>query len=219
MAKKYGGLGFQDIQLFNAALIAKRIWRLLTVLDSLASRVLKSKYYPNLSLFEAQIPQSSSWLWRSWHEVLQVCAKWMHIEIRNDTTTKIWDQHWLSNLTGKAVELLPGIDRNCVWVKDLMTEDGWNWDEKKLRRTFPPHICALVLTIKTLNPNLADIWRWKIHSKGLFTVQSTYAQLLTEKFLKLRENFSTMMDSEKGKLQKGEDEILQIKVVPKKKRN
>ncbi|GER53801.1 plant invertase/pectin methylesterase inhibitor [Striga asiatica] len=83
--------------------------------------------------------------------------------IRSGTSIKIWDQHWLPSLTDQQVELLQGIDRNYVWVKDLMTADGWNWDVRKLRSTFPPHICDLIQTIKTLNPNQPDRWTWKLH--------------------------------------------------------
>ncbi|GER32626.1 4-hydroxy-3-methylbut-2-enyl diphosphatereductase [Striga asiatica] len=48
----------------------------------------------------------------------------------------------------------------------------------KVNRTFPAPICDLVLSIKSINPNQEDKWKWKLHNKGLFSVQSAYAHLI-----------------------------------------
>ena len=45
-----GGLGFKDLQLFNKALLAKQVWKLITQPNLLVSKVLKEKYYPKLSV-------------------------------------------------------------------------------------------------------------------------------------------------------------------------
>ncbi|CAA0832575.1 Uncharacterized mitochondrial protein AtMg00310 [Striga hermonthica] len=124
LPKKHGGLGFQDIQLFNEALIAKQIWKLVAEPDKLVSKVLKSKYYPNSDLFEAQQNQNCSWLWSCWLSVLGKCSRWMRKEIRDGKNTAVWDTHWIIDRVGLPVELNAGIDRNIKWVRDLMNEDG-----------------------------------------------------------------------------------------------
>ncbi|KAL0395298.1 UNVERIFIED_CONTAM: putative mitochondrial protein [Sesamum latifolium] len=45
--KQEGGLGFRKLGAFNRTMLAKQIWRILTNPDSLRSRMLKQKYYPN----------------------------------------------------------------------------------------------------------------------------------------------------------------------------
>lgn len=50
MAKKKGGLGFRGLHRFNLAILGKRCWNLLTQPNSLESRLLKARYYPNGSL-------------------------------------------------------------------------------------------------------------------------------------------------------------------------
>jgi hypothetical protein len=64
MEKEKGGLGYKDLYMFNLAMLAKQGWRLLTNPDSLCARVMKAKYYPDCSIFEAQCKDGISYAWR-----------------------------------------------------------------------------------------------------------------------------------------------------------
>ena len=48
-------LGFKDFELFNMAMLAEQEWCLLRNPDSLSARLLKSVYYPNTSILEADL--------------------------------------------------------------------------------------------------------------------------------------------------------------------
>ena len=60
-----GGMGFRDFLLFNQALLARQAWRLLFYSDSLCSRLLKAKYFPNGELLDTVFTGNSSNTWRS----------------------------------------------------------------------------------------------------------------------------------------------------------
>lgn len=45
-------MGFRDLHSFNLALLAKQCWRPITNPDSLCTRILKAKYYPNCDLLQ-----------------------------------------------------------------------------------------------------------------------------------------------------------------------
>jgi hypothetical protein len=45
VTKSNGGLGFWDLVMFNKALLAKQMWRLLIRPKSLAAQIIKAKYY------------------------------------------------------------------------------------------------------------------------------------------------------------------------------
>ncbi|XP_035551682.1 uncharacterized protein LOC118349865 [Juglans regia] len=64
-AKTKGGLGFRDLGSFNVAMLDKQGWRLLPFPDSLASQVLKWKYFPRVSFMEAKVGSNPSYIWRS----------------------------------------------------------------------------------------------------------------------------------------------------------
>ena len=63
--KVMGGMRFRDMELFNQAMLGKQCWRILTVPDSLCARVLKGRYFPNCTFWDAPLPRSSSFTWRS----------------------------------------------------------------------------------------------------------------------------------------------------------
>ena len=63
--KEAGVLGFKDLQMFNKAILAKQVWKLITQPNLLVSKVLNEKYYSKQSLFNCKVPNNASWIWKS----------------------------------------------------------------------------------------------------------------------------------------------------------
>jgi hypothetical protein len=59
--KNQEGMGFRDLGVFNKALLAKQIWRLLQHPNSLVARIYKAKYYPRHRVMEATIGRRPSY--------------------------------------------------------------------------------------------------------------------------------------------------------------
>ena len=77
--KTRGGMGFQDIQAFNLALLAKQAWRIIHNAHSLFYRVYKSRYFPNCSFMDAELGNNPSYVWRSLlaaRNIIREGSKW-----------------------------------------------------------------------------------------------------------------------------------------------
>ncbi|CAN6570663.1 unnamed protein product [Malus baccata var. baccata] len=64
-SKEEGGLGLRCFTEFNNALLAKQCWRLLSEPNSLWASVIKGRYFPNCSFFDAKRGGRASWAWSS----------------------------------------------------------------------------------------------------------------------------------------------------------
>jgi hypothetical protein len=64
-SKDKGGLGFRDLIMFNKALLAKQVWRMMQNPESLMGLIMKAKYFLNNTILEAKIGPRLSLAWRS----------------------------------------------------------------------------------------------------------------------------------------------------------
>jgi hypothetical protein len=93
--KHLGGLGFRDIELFNLALLAKQVCRLLQEPSSLSARILKAICFPNGDFLEAELGSSPSKIWRSIFDGREVLAHGIIKRIGTVEETSIWETNWL----------------------------------------------------------------------------------------------------------------------------
>ncbi|KAK4381576.1 hypothetical protein Sango_2954200, partial [Sesamum angolense] len=64
-SKFKGGLGFRQLHLFNIAILAKQLWRILKHPDCLLSKVLRARYFPAGDIFAVSLGWLPSFTWRS----------------------------------------------------------------------------------------------------------------------------------------------------------
>ena len=93
--KFMGGLGFRDVELFNLALLARQVWRLLQEPDTPSACVLKARYYPNTSIPDATLGSSPSQVWRSLIEGRDVLSMGLIKRIGTCSSTRIWEENWM----------------------------------------------------------------------------------------------------------------------------
>ncbi|KAL0433824.1 UNVERIFIED_CONTAM: putative mitochondrial protein [Sesamum latifolium] len=78
-SKKDGGLGFRILHLYNQALVAKQLWRVISKTECLMSQLLKHKYFPTSDALSAQAGPSASFIWRgilATRHLIQADSRW-----------------------------------------------------------------------------------------------------------------------------------------------
>ena len=64
-------MGFQNLQAFNPAMLAKQGWRILTNPNFLTARVYKAKYFPHDEVLNSKKGSNPFYAWRSIHNNLK----------------------------------------------------------------------------------------------------------------------------------------------------
>jgi hypothetical protein len=103
-AKKVGGLGFQDLECFNTALLSKQGWRLIQNLESLAARILQEKYHPNGTFLDSPLSRRPSYVWRSIWNAKFLLNEGLVWKVGNGRDIKIWGDKWMSTLMTYAIQ-------------------------------------------------------------------------------------------------------------------
>jgi hypothetical protein len=89
------GLGFRDIELFNLAMLARQVWRILQNPNALSSRMLKAIYYSEVDFLEASLGNSPSQAWRALVEGRDIMSHGLIRRIGTGDSTHAWNQNWL----------------------------------------------------------------------------------------------------------------------------
>ena len=115
MSKKSGGMGFQDIQAFNLALLAKQTWRLIHNTHSLFYKVYKTRYFPNCSFTDAVLGKNPSHVCRSLLAARDIISEGSIWKVGDGRNILISTHKWLPH---KPVFL--GDDQPNLHVSDLI---------------------------------------------------------------------------------------------------
>lgn len=87
--KDRGGLGFRDLELFNDAMLAKQVWRLLERPDSLCGRVLLGRYNQGGDVLTASCLKGASTTWKALMKGREVLKLGLIRRIGDGRTTEI----------------------------------------------------------------------------------------------------------------------------------
>lgn len=150
---------------------------------SLASKVLKSKYFKNRSPLSVTKPkQNSSWFWKGlWKgiKIIQDEAVW---KIGNDTDIELWNHNWIPLNNPNTItrnDIKPTITNTLTKVSNVFNSDTKEWNENFLNQVLPQRVVQNILGIKLIqNSPTKDILTWLHTRKGDLTFKSVYEFLI-----------------------------------------
>ncbi|KAA3474465.1 Ribonuclease H-like superfamily protein [Gossypium australe] len=178
-SKEDGGMGFKNMSHFNVSLLAKQGWRIINNEDSLVTRVLKAKYFPNNHFLNSILGNTSSYTWKSIWATKDILKKGLFWRVGTCDNISISSDAWIPG----SVNFRLSTEVDCM--RDLKV--NVLIDEKKMeaginRRYLLRRRSARILRILLAEIPHDDLLVWEGEASGKFSVRSAY------KLLQITEN-------------------------------
>ena len=116
------------IHVFNLALLAKQLWRLVQFPDSLVAWVLRGRYYRLSSPLRVNSASSSSYVWTSISAARKLLLVGIRKKIHSGCEVKVWEDLWIPTTPARqAISVTPVMHPN-MRVNDLINQVLKDWD-------------------------------------------------------------------------------------------
>ncbi|XP_058003660.1 uncharacterized protein LOC110673651 [Hevea brasiliensis] len=150
-------------------------WHLYMNSNSLASRILKAKYYPNVSFLEAPIGNNPSYVWRSIRESQSLIRDGLLWRVGDGNDIAIWLDSWLPDVAFPMVTTTFDFNFGVYMVSDLITDGAWNID--LVNRVFNERDRKLILSIPLRRSSSIDLQFWKHDKRGSYSFSTDGSRL------------------------------------------
>jgi hypothetical protein len=168
-----GGMGFRAFHSFNLAMLAKQVWRLIEVSESLCAQVLQAKHYSHGDILKAGPKAGSSFMWQSIIAGVATFKRGYLWRVGDGERINIWLDPWIPSSPDRRVISARG---NTIFnkVSDLISPITGQWDLSLLESLFCPVDVGRILQIPLNNRGFEDFIAWGFSSNGKYSVRSGY---------------------------------------------
>jgi hypothetical protein len=179
--KERGGLGFRDLEWFNLALVAKQGSRIIQNPNSLVSKILKEKYFPQSSFLNSQLGRQPSFIWQNFWNARSLLEEGLSWRVGDGKRIGIWTNKWVLAAPGGFLQSsMRVLDRNARVCELLNTGTNW-WNMPLIHDIFTAEEAELICGM-AVNPRIGeDRLVWRCTKNGEFSVRSVY-HLAKDKF-------------------------------------
>ncbi|XP_042988663.1 uncharacterized protein LOC122316195 [Carya illinoinensis] len=150
----------------------KQAWRIIQFPASLASQVLKAKYFRNSSFLHAKLGARPSLIWRSIWSSRDLIEKGSMLRIGNGKETKIWKDRWLPQPSSFMVQRHGQDIVEEALVAELINEETKQWDREKILRLLRPTNAVIIQKIHV--PNAVKVFLWRSCLESLPTMLNLF---------------------------------------------
>ncbi|KAF7804806.1 uncharacterized protein G2W53_043917 [Senna tora] len=119
-------------------------------------------------------------IWRSLMAGRSVLSKGLRRSIGNGRATEIWSDPWIPSDVPLVLQRPDHIASENELVSDLLTENGTEWDDEKLRARFDDNTYIRIKSIPPDTDQGEDRWVWERDNKGIYSVKTGYRCVLAE---------------------------------------
>lgn len=140
---------------------------------SLWAKVLKAKYFPTSSFWDARSKRRQSWIWASFLAGREVLRRGVRMNIGDGASTHIWSNPWVSHLLHflepRPTLYLPNIDL----VADSINHLALDWDYHLLFNIFSRSLTPTISSIPIAPSRTIDTLVWHYMKDGQY-IRSGY---------------------------------------------
>lgn len=151
----------------------KQGWRILRFQNSLVSRVLKAKSFPNSSFLEAKLGSGPSYLWRSIWQGRGLLMQGLCWRVGNGDSIKIWHDQWLP-VPYQFKVISQNLFRPEVFKSALLLENPCWWNTGLLQGIFCQRDVEIIEKIPLAQEPVEDRLIWHYSVDGELTVKTAY---------------------------------------------
>ncbi|XP_010445465.1 PREDICTED: uncharacterized protein LOC104728135 [Camelina sativa] len=169
--KEAGGLGFRCLDDYNTALLAKQLWRLIMVLESLFARVFKGRYYRHSDPLDPIKSYSPSYGWRSIVSARSLVNKGLITRVGSGATISVWTDPWIPAQSPRPALSTGSPFDPLLRVANFIDRKSNSWDMAQLTATFVPQDVAIISALPLRQPDMPG---WHFTKSGKYSVKSGY---------------------------------------------
>lgn len=188
-----GGLGLRELGMFNEALLAKQVWRLMHNTSSLFYKVFKARYFPHCSVLDAQPNMRSSFAWKNILGAKNLIRKGLIRKVGTGSKVRIWEDKWLPTRHHHNIISPHPPNTPLIHVRQLIDDQTNTWRETKIRTTFLPHEAETILGISLSSYNQDDTAIWDGTKNEVYAVRNGYHLLVNESYQEILRSSDTTL--------------------------
>ncbi|XP_021669677.2 uncharacterized mitochondrial protein AtMg00310-like [Hevea brasiliensis] len=173
-SESLGGLGFKELNLFNAALLAKQAWQVIKNPEALWVRVLKGVYFSFSDFLRACKGNNCSWGWKSLLEGREALSKGLRWNVVGPSFLDAWNEPWIPSLPSFKIQSARPPDSPVIYLANLINSATSDWDQAILYASFSLQECAAILKIPLSSINREPNLVWHFSQSGIPPVKSIY---------------------------------------------
>ena len=177
--KNEGGLGIRNLQAMNQALILTAAWRIADQPNSFLHTVLKSKYFPDSSIWRPNPNAPKSAFWSSVVKILPTLKNNSFYQIAQGEIS-LWSTPWCHRWENiyDALITQPAGFVYPTQVKDLWMPNQRTWNHSLIDFLFQEPMAASIKQTPIRHSQGKDILCWKLTHLGKCNTKSAYRACL-----------------------------------------